>query len=57
MVCSPVFGYMGDRYTRKIIMACGITFWAGVTLAGSFIPADVSVLVFFHANLNLVNLS
>lgn len=40
MVCSPVFGYMGDRYTRKIIMACGITFWAGVTLAGSFIPAD-----------------
>lgn len=40
MVFSPIFGYMGDRYTRKIIMACGITFWSGVTFGGSFIPAD-----------------
>ena len=42
MVCSPVFGYLGDRYVRKVIMACGIFFWACVTLAGSFVPREVS---------------
>lgn len=41
MILSPIFGYMGDRYNRKAIMAVGIFFWSGVTLAGSFIPADV----------------
>ncbi|XP_043942493.1 protein spinster homolog 1-like [Protopterus annectens] len=37
MVLAPVFGYLGDRYNRKIIMCCGITFWCLVTLASSFI--------------------
>ncbi|KAL5015714.1 hypothetical protein ScPMuIL_005303 [Solemya velum] len=40
MVVSPVFGYMGDRFTRKYILAAGIFFWSGVTLAGSFVPPD-----------------
>ncbi|XP_071791052.1 protein spinster homolog 1-like [Asterias amurensis] len=40
MVTSPVFGYLGDRYPRKIIMSAGILFWAAMTLSGSFIPAD-----------------
>ncbi|XP_052799729.1 protein spinster homolog 1-like isoform X2 [Mya arenaria] len=40
MVFSPIFGYMGDRFNRKIIMAGGIFFWSIVTLAGSFVPAD-----------------
>ncbi len=40
MVTSPVFGYLGDRYPRKIIMSVGIMFWAAMTLCGSFIPAD-----------------
>ncbi|KAK7488244.1 hypothetical protein BaRGS_00020551 [Batillaria attramentaria] len=40
MVFSPVFGYLGDRYTRKYIMACGIFLWSGFTLSASFIPAD-----------------
>ena len=44
MVFSPIFGFLGDRYVRKIIMACGIFFWAGVTLAGSFVPKEVSIL-------------
>ena len=43
MVCSPIFGYLGDRYVRKIIMACGIFFWACVTLAGSFVPKEVNI--------------
>lgn len=42
MLLSPIFGYLGDRYNRKIIMAVGIGFWSLVTLAGSFVPAEVS---------------
>ena len=42
MLLSPIFGYLGDRYNRKIIMAVGIFFWSGVTLAGSFVPREVS---------------
>ncbi|XP_069508278.1 protein spinster homolog 1 isoform X2 [Ambystoma mexicanum] len=38
MVLAPIFGYLGDRYNRKNIMCAGITFWAAVTLASSFIP-------------------
>ncbi|XP_069134992.1 protein spinster homolog 1-like isoform X2 [Argopecten irradians] len=40
MVFSPIFGFLGDRYTRKYIMAGGIFFWSGVTFAGSMIPRD-----------------
>ena len=36
MLLSPLFGYLGDRYTRKYIMAVGIFFWSLFTLAGSF---------------------
>jgi len=41
MFLSPVFGYLGDRYNRKNIMAGGILFWSVITLAGSFIPREV----------------
>ena len=37
---APLFGYLGDRYNRLVIMSGGILFWAGTTLAGSFVPAD-----------------
>ncbi|XP_041348231.1 protein spinster homolog 1-like isoform X2 [Gigantopelta aegis] len=40
MLCSPVFGYLGDRYSRKYIMAAGIFFWSGFTLSASFVPKD-----------------
>ena len=43
MVFSPIFGYLGDRYTRKYIMAGGIFLWSGFTLSASFIPGDVSM--------------
>ena len=43
MVFSPIFGYMGDRYSRKLIMAVGIFFWSLITLGSSFIDADVSL--------------
>ncbi|XP_078680081.1 protein spinster homolog 1-like isoform X7 [Branchiostoma floridae x Branchiostoma belcheri] len=40
MVLAPLFGYLGDRYNRKFLMAAGILFWSGMTLAGSFIPKE-----------------
>nr|CAD7261486.1 unnamed protein product [Timema shepardi] len=36
MVFAPLFGYLGDRYSRKYIMAFGITLWSLTTLLGSF---------------------
>lgn len=42
MFLAPVFGYLGDRYNRKLIMCVGIGFWSVVTLASSFVGKDVS---------------
>ena len=36
MLFSPVFGYLGDRFTRKYIITGGILAWACCTLLGSF---------------------
>src|SRR4029077_16018972 len=39
-VCSPAFGYLGDRYRRGRLIALGITVWslatAGAGIAASF---------------------
>ncbi|XP_031428262.1 protein spinster homolog 2 [Clupea harengus] len=37
MIAAPVFGYLGDRFNRKVILSCGIFFWSAVTLSSSFI--------------------
>ncbi|XP_013775801.1 protein spinster homolog 1-like isoform X2 [Limulus polyphemus] len=39
MIMAPIFGYLGDRYSRKLIMGCGVLFWSLTTLLGSFIPS------------------
>jgi len=36
MLFAPVFGYLGDRYSRKWLLAVGLTFWSLSTLVGSF---------------------
>ncbi|XP_065366601.1 protein spinster isoform X1 [Calliphora vicina] len=36
MVCAPIFGYLGDRYSRRWIMAVGVLLWSTTTLVGSF---------------------
>lgn len=46
MFLAPVFGYLGDRYNRKLIMSAGIAFWSVVTLASSYTPRSVSQLLF-----------
>lgn len=38
MIMAPLFGYLGDRFSRKILMAVGISFWCLATLIGSFMP-------------------
>ncbi|XP_056265656.1 sphingosine-1-phosphate transporter SPNS2 isoform X1 [Pseudoliparis swirei] len=40
MVAAPIFGYLGDRFNRKIILSCGIFFWSIVTLSSSFIGKE-----------------
>lgn len=42
MLLAPLFGYLGDRYSRKLLMCVGISFWSLTTLVGSFIPSGVS---------------
>lgn len=36
MIFAPIFGYMGDRYSRRVIMSFGVLLWSVTTLAGSF---------------------
>ncbi|XP_068779259.1 protein spinster homolog 1 [Struthio camelus] len=38
MVLAPVFGYLGDRRSRKRLLCLGIALWSAVTLASSFVP-------------------
>lgn len=40
MVAAPIFGYLGDRFNRKVILSCGIFFWSIVTLSSSFIGKE-----------------
>ncbi|XP_054712110.1 protein spinster homolog 1-like isoform X2 [Uloborus diversus] len=50
MIMAPVFGYLGDRYSRKYIIAFGVTFWSVTTLAGSFIPSNLfGIFIFLRA--------
>ena len=46
MIFAPLFGYLGDRYSRKLIMIFGIFFWSVTTLIGSMIPANMTPLFF-----------
>ena len=41
MLLSPLFGYLGDRYNRTVIMSIGITGWSAITLASSFVDRQV----------------
>ena len=36
MIFAPLFGFLGDRYSRKWVIVLGVTIWAVATLVGSF---------------------
>jgi MFS family permease len=38
MIFAPIFGYLGDRQSRKLIMAFGVFLWTVFTIIGSFMP-------------------
>ncbi|XP_057632034.1 protein spinster homolog 3 isoform X1 [Chionomys nivalis] len=46
LVSAPVFGYLGDRHSRKAILSFGILLWSGAGLSSSFISYQYSWLFF-----------
>nr|XP_008008106.1 protein spinster homolog 3 isoform X3 [Chlorocebus sabaeus] len=46
LLSAPVFGYLGDRYSRKTTMSFGILLWSGAGLSSSFISPQYSWLFF-----------
>ena len=40
MLFAPLFGYLGDRYSRKYLMAFGVLLWGFTTLCGSFMKVS-----------------
>ncbi|XP_060060160.1 protein spinster homolog 3 isoform X2 [Erinaceus europaeus] len=46
LLSAPLFGYLGDRYNRKIILSFGILLWSGAGLSSSFIFSQYSWLFF-----------
>ncbi|XP_050965393.1 protein spinster homolog 3 [Labeo rohita] len=50
MFLAPVFGYLGDRYDRKLIMIVGLIVWIVTTLGSSFVKkTDFWILVLTRA--------
>ncbi|CAF1065589.1 unnamed protein product [Rotaria sordida] len=41
MALAPLFGYLGDRYSRKMLIIIGVSIWSMTTLAGSFVPSHL----------------
>ena len=44
-ICSPLFGYLGDRYRRGRLLACGIAIWSLATAAAGVAANFVQLLV------------
>ena len=40
MIAAPVFGYLGDRYSRKWLIILGIFLWSCSIMASSFMPVS-----------------
>ena len=45
MVFAPIFGFLGDRYSRKWIMAVGVAIWVLAVLVGSFMESFTGFLI------------
>lgn len=46
MMTAPIFGYLGDKYSRKWILVGGIVFWSLAAFSGSLISKEYYVLFF-----------
>lgn len=45
LLSAPVFGYLGDRHSRKATLSFGILLWSGAGLSSSFISPQVGALI------------
>lgn len=45
MVFAPLFGYLGDRYNRKVIMSSGVFLWCLTTFIGSYMKVMLRMLL------------
>ena len=48
MLVAPVFGYLGDRYSRRWLMVVGVSIWVIAVLLGSFMTT-FGWFMFFRA--------
>ena len=48
MIFAPLFGFLGDRYSRKWIMALGVFIWSLTTLLGSFMEVSLVIVQNFY---------
>ncbi|XP_065160347.1 protein spinster isoform X2 [Atheta coriaria] len=46
MIFAPLFGYLGDRHSRKLIMAFGVFLWSLTTFIGSFMDNFIAFTTF-----------
>ncbi|XP_018670661.2 protein spinster homolog 1 isoform X2 [Ciona intestinalis] len=46
MAVAPLFGFLGDRYNRKLVMLAGMIVWSGCTLFASFVNNQSHFLLF-----------
>ncbi|XP_006100711.2 protein spinster homolog 3 [Myotis lucifugus] len=51
LLSAPLFGYLGDRHSRKATLSFGILLWSGAGLSSSFIPPQYSWLFFLSRGL------
>lgn len=51
LLSAPVFGYLGDRHSRKATLSFGILLWSGAGLSSSFISPRYSWLFFLSRGL------
>ena len=42
VIAAPIFGYLGDRYSRKWLIIVGIFMWSSSIMASSFMPVNKS---------------
>ena len=40
MVFSPLFGYLGDRFNRRVLMGIGLIVWSASSMASAFVTPE-----------------
>eukprot|EP00124_Ichthyophonus_hoferi_P003960 Ihof_evm4s387 gene=Ihof_evmTU4s387 len=45
MLLAPVFGYLGDRHSRRFIICCGVVFWSMATFFCSFTTSYSQLII------------